>query len=179
MFPFGLTVACHFSLCILKLCFKWCFSEIWEVDSDLKVFSVHCSYDFILLSLPAPRWLERYICKWKVGKCGYCLFNGWLVIIILDSGWDSGEWYFHIPLILYFLIGPSILLQMASFHSFSGWIAFHSRYVPHLLLTIPLFKLFPGPDYCKECQNENRDACTFSNYGFLQIYAQKGDCWSI
>ena len=42
-----------------------------------------------------------------------------------------------------------------------------------------IFRLLPCPGCCKQCHNEHWGACIFSNYGFLQIYAQEWDSWSI
>jgi len=34
-------------------------------------------------------------------------------------------------------------------------------------------RVLPCLDYCKQCCNEHSGACVFSNYSFLQIYAQE------
>ena len=63
----------------------------------------------------------------------FCIM--FICIIFLDS---VCKWY-HICLSLSNLLhliqqflGPSMLLQMALFHSFYGWVIFHCIYVPHL-----------------------------------------------
>ena len=49
-------------------------------------------------------------------------------------------------------------------------------YIPHLLHSFMCrwaFSLFPCLGYYKQCCNEHRDACIFSNYSFLQIHSQE------
>ena len=88
-------------------------------------------------------------------------------------------------------LGPSILLQMAVFHAFNGWVVFHCMcvyicvcvcvvyihiYTPHLLypfLCQWTGRLLPRLGCCKQCCGEHWVACIFSNYVFLQIYAQE------
>ena len=41
------------------------------------------------------------------------------------------------------------------------------------------FRLLPCLGYCKQCCNEHGGASIFSNYSFLQIYAQEWDYWVI
>ena len=73
--------------------------------------------------------------------------------VLLHSVWQS--------------LGPSMFLQMASFHSFQ-WLIFHCIYVSHLdpFLCSWVFRLLPCPGYCKQCCSEHWGACIFSNYGF-------------
>ena len=40
-------------------------------------------------------------------------------------------------------------------------------------------RLLPYLGYCKQCCSEHWGACIFSNYGFLQTYAQEWDWWII
>ena len=59
---------------------------------------------------------------------------------LLHSAWHS--------------LGPSMLLQMALFHSFYGWIVFYCIYVTHLVYPFICnwtFRLFPCLGYCKQC----------------------------
>ena len=75
-----------------------------------------------------------------------------------------------------------MLLQMALFHSFYGWVVLHCIYVPHLFdpfICRWTFSLFPCLGQCKQCCNEHWDACIFLNYGFLWVYAQEWGCWII
>ena len=51
-----------------------------------------------------------------------------------------------------------MLLQMALFHSFNGWVIFHCIYVPHLLhlfLCQWTLSLRPCPGYYKQCCSEH------------------------
>ena len=78
-----------------------------------------------------------------------------------------------------FYLMNNMLLQKALFCSFYGWVILHCIYVPHLLHTFLCwwaFRLLPCPGYCKLCCNKYSGACSFSNYGFLQLYAQEWDC---
>ena len=45
---------------------------------------------------------------------------------------DLFHWAWYPP-------GPSMLLQMAEFHSFYGWVIFHCVYIPHLLMDLGCF----------------------------------------
>ena len=77
--------------------------------------------------------------------------------------------------------GPSMLLQMALFCSFCGWVLFHCIYAPHLypFLYWWLFRLLSCLGYCKQCCSEHWAACIFLNYGFLQVFAQEYNCWTV
>ena len=69
-----------------------------------------------------------------------------------------------------------MLLQMALFHSFFGWVIFHGIYIPHLLYPFLCgwtFRLLPSLGYCKQCCSEHWGACTFSIYYFLWLYTQE------
>ena len=96
-------------------------------------------------------------------------------------------------------LGPSILLQMAVFHAFTGWVVFHCMCVymcvrvcvcvcvvyiyiyiyihtPHLLypfLCQWTGRLLPCLGCCKQCCSEHWGARILSNHAFLQIYAQE------
>ena len=58
---------------------------------------------------------------------------------------------------------PSMLLQMALFHSFYGSVTFHCIYVPHLYPFICqwTFRLLPRLGYCTQCGYEHWGACIF------------------
>ena len=65
---------------------------------------------------------------------------------------------------------------------FYGWVILYCIYVPHLLYPFLCWwtlRLLPYPGYCIQYCSEHWGACIFLNYGFLQIYAQKWDCWII
>ena len=115
-------------------------------------------------------FVDKFICtiffRFHIQTISYdiCLF----LFDLLHSVWQS--------------LGPSMLLQMTLFCSFYGWVTFHYIHVPHLLypfLCWWIFRLLPCLGYCKQCCNEHWGAYIFSNYGFLQIYAQERDCWII
>ena len=64
----------------------------------------------------------------------------------------------------------------------NSFILFHSRVIFHCVGTTSSLShahlgCFHCLSYCKQCCNEHWGACMFSNYGFLQIYSQKWDCW--
>ena len=63
------------------------------------------------------------------------------------------------------------------FIPFYCWVTFHCTNIPHLypFLYWRTLRLLPG--YCKQCWNEHWDTDSFLNYGLLQVYAQKWDCW--
>ena len=82
-------------------------------------------------------------------------------------------WYVSLsdllPLVWQYL-DPSILPQMALFHSFYGWVILHCIYVPYLypFLCWWTFRLLPCHGCHKWCCTEHWGACIFSNYGFLK-----------
>ena len=78
----------------------------------------------------------------------------------------------------------SLLLQMALFHSFYGWVVFlyiyiyiyiyiHTYMIPYLYSFICwwTFRLFPLLGYCEECCYEHRGAWIFLNYSFVSCSA--------
>ena len=70
----------------------------------------------------------------------------------------------------------SVLLQMALFSSFYGWVVFHCVYVPYLLNSFicrHTFRLFLCLGCCEQCCYEHRGACIFLNFNFVQIYVQE------
>jgi len=100
----------------------------------------------------------------KVIPYGICLS----LSDLLHSGWES--------------LVPSMLLQMALFCSFYGWVVFHCVYIPHLpnpIICRWTFGLFPCLGYCEQCCNEHAGACVFFKESFVWIYAQEWDCWVI
>ena len=88
------------------------------------------------------------------------------------------EWY----LSLSDSLGLSMLLQMALFILFYGWVVFHCIYMYHIFFNPFIsrwtFRLLPCLGCCEECFYEHRGACIFLNYRFVWIYAQEWDCWS-
>ena len=85
--------------------------------------------------------------------------------------------YFHS---VWHSLGPSMLLQIALFHS-CLWLILHCIYAPHLLylfLCWWTFRLFPCLGYCKQSCNEYWGVWLFSDNVFLWIYAQSGIAWS-
>ena len=62
-----------------------------------------------------------------------------------------------------------MLLQVAKFHSFYGWIMLRVIYVPHLLKPVVCwwaFELLPYLGNCKQCCYEHWGACILSNQSF-------------
>ena len=76
---------------------------------------------------------------------------------------------------VWYSLGPSVLLQMALFHSFNGWVIFYYLYVPHLypFLCRWTFRLLIYLGYCKWCCNESQGAYILSDHAFLWVYAQE------
>ena len=70
-------------------------------------------------------------------------------------------------------LGPPMLLQIALFHSFHGWVMFHCMYAPHRypFLCRWTFRLLPCLGCCKQCCNELWGACILLVHVFLWIYA--------
>ena len=57
-----------------------------------------------------------------------------------------------------------MLLQLACFHSFYGWVIFHYIYIPYLLYPFICrwtLRLLPCPGYCDQCYYEYRGAWIF------------------
>ena len=55
-------------------------------------------------------------------------------------------------------LGPSMLLQMALFHPFYGWVTFHAIYIPDSLYSFLCwcpFRLLPCLHCCKQCCDEH------------------------
>ena len=80
------------------------------------------------------------------------------------------------------IISRSIHIDANGIVSFYVWVIFHCIYAPDLLhpfLCQGTFRLLPCFGNYKQCCNEHWGACIFSKYDFLQIYAQKWDCWVI
>lgn len=68
--------------------------------------------------------------------------------------------------------------------SFFLWFSNSPLYVCTSHLLYPFFcqwafRLFPYLGFCKQRCCKHWGACSFSNYGFLQIQAQGRDCWII
>ena len=73
-------------------------------------------------------------------------------------------------------LSPSMLLQMALFHSFNGWVIFHPIYVPHLLYPFLYqwtLRLLPCLGYCKQYCNEHWGAFIISSHMFFSEYMPK------
>ena len=94
----------------------------------------------------------------------------------LDSTYKGYRVIFLLPCLTYFTqddnLGPSMLLQMALFHSFR----FLCIYVPHLpypRLCWWTFRSRPCHGYCKQCYNEYWGVHVLLNHDFLWIYAQE------
>ena len=70
-----------------------------------------------------------------------------------------------------------MLLQMALFHSFYGWVVFHCICVPRLInpfLCQWTFRLLPCLGCCKYCWNEHQGACIFLIMVFFRYIPRSG-----
>ena len=78
---------------------------------------------------------------------------------------------------LWHSLGPSILLQMALFHSFSGWVIFHCIYVSQLVYPFLCqwsFELLPWLGYCKQCCKEHWNMYILSDDFFSGYMSRSG-----
>ena len=74
-----------------------------------------------------------------------------------------------------------MLLQMALFHSFYGWVIFHIMYIYHIFFIctfvhghLRFFHILP---ILNSSTMNTGHPWMFSNYDFLWIYAQEWDSW--
>ena len=68
-----------------------------------------------------------------------------------------------------------MLLPMAPFHSFYGWVVFHCVYVPHTLYPFICqwtLRLLSCLGYCKQCCYEHSGMCIFLNYSFVWVLSR-------
>ena len=99
------------------------------------------------------------------------------VLILHISGIIWYVFFSDLFLLVWWCLVVSMVLLMALFPSFYGWVVFRCMYEPHLLYPLfcwRTFRLFPCSGYCEQCYYEHSRACIFLNDSLYRYMLRSG-----
>ena len=132
-----------------------------------------CTCTTFSLCLPGGGSGKELGCQWRRNKRHG--FDPWVGKIPWRRAWHP---------ILVFLPGESYgwrslvgyVHRVTKSQTRLKWFSIHEQHL-YPFICQWTFRLFPCFGYCEYCCYEHRGACIFSNYGFLQVYAQEWLIW--